>query len=60
MPFQLPDLPYDKNALAPHMSAETLEFHHGKQTKRTDEAANIPPEVAEGSAMSGSSANDAP
>ena len=33
---------------------------HAKQTKRTDEAANIPPEVAEGSAMSGSSANDAP
>jgi Fe-Mn family superoxide dismutase len=27
MPFQLPDLPF---ALAPHMSAETLEFHHGK------------------------------
>lgn len=30
MPFQLPDLPFDRNALAPHMSAETLEFHHGK------------------------------
>jgi Fe-Mn family superoxide dismutase len=26
----LPDLPYGKDALAPHMSAETLEFHHGK------------------------------
>jgi Fe-Mn family superoxide dismutase len=26
----LPDLPYAKDALAPHMSAETLEFHHGK------------------------------
>src|SRR3954453_12471113 len=25
MPFQLPDLPFDKNALAPHMSDETLE-----------------------------------
>jgi Fe-Mn family superoxide dismutase len=33
MPFQLPDLPYAKNALAPHMSAETLEFHHGKHHK---------------------------
>ena len=33
MPFQLPDLPYDKGALAPHMSAETLEFHHGKHHK---------------------------
>ena len=30
MPFQLPDLPFDRAALAPHMSAETLEFHHGK------------------------------
>jgi Fe-Mn family superoxide dismutase len=30
MPFQLPDLPYAKDALEPHMSAETLEFHHGK------------------------------
>lgn len=30
MAHTLPDLPYDKNALAPHISAETLEFHHGK------------------------------
>jgi Fe-Mn family superoxide dismutase len=30
MPFQLPDLPYSKSALEPHMSAETLEYHHGK------------------------------
>ena len=30
MAFELPDLPYDKDALSPHMSAETLEFHHGK------------------------------
>ena len=30
MAFSLPPLPYDKNALAPHISAETLEFHHGK------------------------------
>lgn len=30
MAFELPKLPYDKNALAPHLSAETLEFHHGK------------------------------
>ena len=33
MPFTLPDLPYSKDALAPHMSAETLEFHHGKHHK---------------------------
>lgn len=30
MPFELPDLPYPKNALEPHVSKETLEFHHGK------------------------------
>jgi superoxide dismutase, Fe-Mn family len=30
MPFTLPPLPYDKSALVPHLSAETLEFHHGK------------------------------
>ena len=30
MPFQLPDLPFAKDALTPVMSAETLEFHHGK------------------------------
>lgn len=33
MPFQLPDLPYARDALAPHMSAETLEYHHGKHHK---------------------------
>ena len=30
MAFTLPELPYAKDALAPHLSAETLEFHHGK------------------------------
>lgn len=30
MSFQLPPLPYAPNALEPHISAETLEFHHGK------------------------------
>ena len=33
MAFELPPLPYAKDALAPHMSAETLEFHHGKHHK---------------------------
>jgi Fe-Mn family superoxide dismutase len=28
--FTLPDLPYDKNALAPYLSQETLEYHHDK------------------------------
>mgnify|MGYP001296805490 FL=1 len=30
MAFELPDLPYSHDALAPFMSAETLEFHHDK------------------------------
>lgn len=30
MAFELPELPYSKDALAPHISAETLDFHHGK------------------------------
>ncbi|MCA9641177.1 MAG: superoxide dismutase [Myxococcales bacterium] len=30
MAFELPKLPYDMTALAPHISKETLEFHHGK------------------------------
>jgi Fe-Mn family superoxide dismutase len=33
MAFHLPDLPFDRQALAPFMSAETLEFHHGKHHK---------------------------
>jgi Fe-Mn family superoxide dismutase len=30
MSFTLPELPYAKDALAPHISAETIEFHYGK------------------------------
>jgi len=30
MAHTLPDLPYAKDALAPHISEETLEFHYGK------------------------------
>ncbi|WP_227814142.1 superoxide dismutase [Nitrogeniibacter aestuarii] len=30
MEHVLPELPYAKDALAPHISAETLEFHYGK------------------------------
>ena len=28
--LELPELPYSKDALAPYMSAETLELHHDK------------------------------
>ena len=30
MTLELPNLPYDISALEPHISKETLEFHHGK------------------------------
>jgi len=30
MAFNLPPLPYAKNALAPHISEQTLDFHYGK------------------------------
>ena len=30
MEHKLPELPYAKDALAPHISAETLEYHYGK------------------------------
>ena len=33
MEHQLPELPYPKDALAPHISAETIEYHYGKHHK---------------------------
>ncbi len=30
MAFELPQLPYEMNALEPHISKETLEYHYGK------------------------------
>ncbi|WP_213979903.1 superoxide dismutase [Sphingomonas sp. dw_22] len=40
MAFELPELPYAKDALAPHMSAETLDFHYGKHHKAYVDNAN--------------------
>jgi len=33
MAFELPALPYAQDALQPHISAETLEYHYGKHHK---------------------------
>ena len=33
MAIELPPLPYERNALEPHISAETLEYHYGKHHK---------------------------
>ena len=40
MALTLPDLPYPKDALEPHISAKTLEFHHGKHHKAYVDNAN--------------------
>ncbi|MEQ8405584.1 MAG: superoxide dismutase [Oceanicaulis sp.] len=40
MAFSLPDLPYSKDALAPHISSDTLDFHHGKHHKAYVDKAN--------------------
>ncbi|HEY8229491.1 MAG TPA: superoxide dismutase [Fe], partial [Rhodanobacteraceae bacterium] len=33
MAIELPPLPYERNALAPHISEETLDYHYGKHHK---------------------------
>jgi superoxide dismutase, Fe-Mn family len=52
MPFVLPPLPYARDALAPHMSAETLEFHHGKHHQAYVDKTN---ELASAAGKSGTS-----
>ena len=40
MAFQLPELPFAKDALGPFMSAETLDYHHGKHHRAYVEKTN--------------------
>jgi Fe-Mn family superoxide dismutase len=40
MPFTLPDLPYDFNALEPHIDAQTMEIHHDRHHKAYVDNAN--------------------
>ena len=40
MPFKLPALPYADDALEPHISARTLQYHHGKHHKTYVETLN--------------------
>lgn len=51
----LPALPYDKEALAPAMSAETLDYHHGKHHKAYADKGN---ELIEKAGMTGKSIED--
>ena len=52
MAIQLPDLPYAKDVLAPYISAQTLEFHHGKHHKAYVDNAN---KLIEGTALANES-----
>ena len=52
MTFKLPDLPYAYDALQPHMSKETLEYHHDKHHKTYVETAN---KLIEGTGLEGKS-----
>jgi superoxide dismutase, Fe-Mn family len=52
MPFTLPDLPFAKDALAPYMSAETLDYHHGKHHKAYVDKTNG---LIEGTELAGAS-----
>jgi len=55
MSFELPDLPYAYDALAPYMSAETLEFHHDKHHQAYVTNGN---KLLEGSGLEGKSLED--
>ena len=55
MAFELPPLPYPKNALEPHMSAKTLDFHHDKHHKTYVETLN---KLIEGTPLAGKSLED--
>ena len=50
--FELPDLPYAYDSLAPYMSAETLEFHHDKHHQAYVTNGN---KLLEGSGLEGAS-----
>lgn len=56
MTFTLPPLSFDINALEPHMSARTLEFHHGKHHKAYIDKAN---ELAAGTDLASKSLEQA-
>ncbi len=55
MAFELPPLPYSKDALQPHMSAETLEFHHDKHHQAYVDALN---KLVPGSSLDGKSLDE--
>jgi Fe-Mn family superoxide dismutase len=52
MSFTLPELPYPRNALEPHISAETMEYHHDKHHKTYIDTVN---QLIEGSDLKNAS-----
>ena len=52
MAFELPNLPYAKDALEPHISAHTFDFHHAKHHKAYVDKTN---ELVAGSELEGKS-----
>ncbi|RIA55832.1 superoxide dismutase [Dichotomicrobium thermohalophilum] len=52
MTFTLPELPYAYDALAPYMSAETLEYHHDKHHNTYVEKSN---DLIQGTGLEGKS-----
>ncbi len=56
MTFTLPALPYAKNALEPHMSAETFDYHHEKHHQAYINVAN---DLLPNSGLEGLSLDDA-
>lgn len=55
MSFTLPDLPYDYNALEPHIDARTMEIHHTKHHKAYTDNLNA---AIEGTDLAGKSIED--
>ena len=55
MAFELPALPYDYNALEPHIDARTMEIHHGKHHNGYTTKLNA---AIEGTAMANMSIED--
>ena len=55
MPFELPELPFAKDALDPVMSAETFEYHHGKHHRayvtKTNELVQAEKDLGEASLL---------
>lgn len=55
MSFDLPTLPYERDALEPHVSQQTIDLHYGKHTKKYFDTAN---KLAEGTIFANDTLDD--